>query len=134
MKRLVLLLLCFQVFYAWAGPYDDFVVNGIGYKIISQSPNRVKVNNNVNNTWLDNWSDLSLYAGTVSVDYTGVAVIPDTVEFNGEKYLVAEIGVASFRNSNVTEIHLPSSVNRINYYAFQNCTNLKTVSVSRRII
>ena len=127
MKRLLLLLLCFHVFFAWAGPYDDFVVNGIGYKIISQNPNRVKVNNNVNNTWLDNWSDMSLYVRTVSVAYMGVAVIPDTVEFNGQKYLVSEIGVASFRNSNVTEVHLPSSVHKINYFAFQNCHNLRKV-------
>ena len=127
MKRLLLLLLCFHVFFAWAGPYDDFVVNGIGYKIISQNPNRVKVNNNVNNSWLDNWSDMSLYVRTVSVAYMGVAVIPDTVEFNGQKYLVSEIGVASFRNSNVTEVHLPSSVHKINYFAFQNCHNLRKV-------
>ncbi|MBQ6071389.1 MAG: leucine-rich repeat protein, partial [Bacteroidales bacterium] len=127
MRRLVLLLLCFHVFFAWAGQYDDFVVNGIGYKIISQNPNRVKVNNNVNNSWLDNWSDMSLYVRTVSVAYMGVAVIPDTVEFNGQKYLVSEIGVASFRNSNVTEVHLPSSVHKINYFAFQNCHNLRKV-------
>jgi len=57
----------------------------------------------------------------------GVADINNTVEFNGRKYKVTEIGQDAFRNCDITELVIPSNVEVINNFALYGCGKLNAV-------
>ncbi|BFP39434.1 hypothetical protein FGF1_02790 [Flavobacteriaceae bacterium GF1] len=66
------------------------------------------------------------------VDYTGTATvleIPETVDGNGETYTVTAIGEMAFRDNQLTEVTLPSSMERIGRWAFYNNPDLALVRI-----
>ena len=64
----------------------------------------------------------------VSVTY---AVIPESINIDGEDIPVKEIGEGAFTNSeNLISIVIPDNVTTIGGSAFYNCSNLKAVTIS----
>jgi hypothetical protein len=63
---------------------------------------------------------------------SGKVVIPATFTYDGVKYKVIEIGKAFFGNKKVTSVTIPSTVRSIEQQAFQGCTKLKSVTISKK--
>lgn len=112
----------------------DFVIDGIGYKLIS-------VNGESKAEVCDGGSE-----------FVGDIVIPDSVTFNGKTYDVYSIGsdafanatklvsvklpntvkvinTGAFKNSSLEEIDLGESLKNIYAYAFQGCKNLTSITL-----
>ena len=54
--------------------------------------------------------------------------IPSTINSRGANYIVKEIGSNAFKNcTNLTSIHIPSTVTTIGDYAFYRCSKLGTI-------
>lgn len=66
----------------------------------------------------------------------GDVVIPDSFEYNGEKYLIDEINGKGFLmfNPEITSITIPNSVKKIDGQSFRCCENLKKVNLSEGLI
>jgi hypothetical protein len=83
--------------------------------------------------WTNNNTELAVsYRGTASsgFDYSGHIVIPDSVEYNGNKYSVTAIdGMAFSNNSYLTSIRIPNSVTSIGASVFSGCSSLKSIVV-----
>lgn len=62
-------------------------------------------------------------------EYTGDIVIPSSVTSGGKNYSVIEIESSAFKNTTITSISLPSSIKKINQYAFMDCTSLNTINM-----
>ena len=60
--------------------------------------------------------------------------VPETIVRNGVKYKVVAIGNAAFNGQNVQDIILPESIERFEIYAFLNCSNLRTITFSERLV
>ena len=84
------------------------IIDGINYSI-----------NNKNKT-----------ASVVESSYTGHISIPESIEYNGEKYDVTSIGAGAFRHcSGLTSLTIPSSVTTIGRYAFSGCSGLTSLTI-----
>lgn len=65
-----------------------------------------------------------------SAAYVGDVVIPESVEYQGELYVVTGVDERTFRDcSNLTSVVLPATVTKIGSSAFSKCTGLKTVVI-----
>ena len=63
-----------------------------------------------------------------SSSYTGHISIPESIEYNGEKYDVTSIGVDAFKDcSGLTSLTIPKSVKAIYDNSFEDCTSLRDV-------
>lgn len=56
--------------------------------------------------------------------------LPATVEIDGEEYTVTAIGERAFAGSNIAYINLPSTIETIGDYAFENATSLAGIGVA----
>ena len=66
--------------------------------------------------------------------YSGDIIIPDEVTFNGLTFKVDGIGYKAFDNcTNLTSISLPSSMNYIDDRAFRNCSGLTSISIPNSV-
>jgi hypothetical protein len=66
---------------------------------------------------------------------SGDVVIPATFTYDGVKYTVTEISENAFsENTKVTSVTIPSTVRSIGYHAFGGCTNLKSVTISKKAV
>ena len=103
---------------------DTFTEGDFKFKILSEG---ISVNGN----------DTVVVSGTVSatnrrasVDYTGQYVFPQTVNHNGFDYVITTIGKNIFKGyKGMTSVTIPSTVERIESYAFQD-TDLAEVYLS----
>lgn len=60
---------------------------------------------------------------------TGMVVIPSTVHYDGEIYVVTQIGANAFQNyTGITTVVLPSTLTTIENNAFRNCTGLTQIN------
>ena len=92
-------------------PYD-FCVNGIYYKMTSDTTVAVTNNDSDGNT------------------YSGAVTIPPTVTFEDNTYQVTAIADAAFIDClDLTEVTIPSTVTSSGNDAFWNCTSLKRVNI-----
>ena len=65
-----------------------------------------------------------------SSSYTGHISIPESIEYNGEKYDVTSIGAGAFRHcSGLTSLTIPSSVTTIGGSAFYGCSGLTSLTI-----
>ena len=86
-------------------------------------------------TWQNNKTELAVsYRGTsydsYSNEYTGVVVIPESVTYEGNTYLVTSIDYRAFYDcSSLTSVTIPSSVTRIEDYAFYSCGSLTSFTI-----
>ncbi len=135
----ILLMLLFVAFQSRA---YDFEKDGIYYNFNGTIPFEVFV------TYRDNPFDVGYQPS-----YSGVVVIPETVEFANKYYRITEIGDFAFRGCSslssieipgscttigsgafggcegLTEIILPESLSYIGSSAFSGCTSLMTVNI-----
>ncbi len=58
-----------------------------------------------------------------------VVVIPEEVKIDGKPYKVDGISAGAFENSDITEVYIPESVVSIGNKAFNNCIDLKYVTI-----
>ena len=101
----ITMLLCSVIASAY-----DFEVDGIYYKIISETDSTVMV------------------SGDPDSDYRGAIIIPETVEYNNKTYRVTAIGAEAFENCySLTSITIPKSVTSVGEEAFDRCTQLSRV-------
>lgn len=93
---------------------QTFNYNGINYQVTDVTNFYVKV---VTNT-----------------GFSGVAIIPETVNFGSQNYTVKEIGYEAFRGcSGLTSVTIPNSVTYINSYAFHTCTGLTAITIPNSV-
>ena len=57
-----------------------------------------------------------------STDYSGEVIIPRQVTYNGVTYTVDGIGDHAFKNSGISYLVIPSTVEYIDYHAFEGCS------------
>ena len=63
-------------------------------------------------------------------EYSGDIVIPESVEFEGEKYNVSSIGNTAFSLcKDLMSVTIPNSVTTIKEWAFQGCTGLSSIRI-----
>jgi uncharacterized protein YjdB len=107
------LLLLFALFTLLSNAHD-FEVDGIYYKINS-----------------DGTSVSVTYEGdnVFAPIYSGDVVIPSTVSFNGNTYIVKSIGSMAFYSCGVTSVNIPSSVISIGEGAFRSCWDLTSIVI-----
>ncbi len=74
--------------------------------------------------WNDDKTELavtSLYGYQYGGGYSGIVVIPESVEYNGKIYKVTQIGYSAFKRCSVTSVIIPNSVTSIGGEAFFDC-------------
>lgn len=92
----------------------DFEVNGIYYKILSTSTNKVSVSR----------------INTFEESYSGDVVIPETVTYDGTTYTVAALDFNAFTGSpGLTSVTIPATVTTVVEAFFNNmATNLTSIT------
>ena len=96
---------------AASAKYNDFVVDGIGYKV------------------KDGEAEVTFTKFTGG-SYSGAVVIPSQVTYDGKTYPVTAIGHSAFSNSSrMTSLTLPNTIKRIGKYAFKHCTYLRSLTI-----
>lgn len=69
-----------------------------------------------------------------SNEYSGHIVIPSSVEYNGKKYSVTSIGYSAFQEcSDLISVTIPNSVTSIESSAFQECSALTSVTIPENV-
>lgn len=109
-KAILTLLVCLSTSFVSA---YDFKIGGIYYTIINYSPNYVEVTNE------------SQFAKT----YEGDIVIPQTVNYSGEEYIIKRIGDYAFYGCNIKSIIIPEGVTSIGKDAIAGCRQLNNIVV-----
>lgn len=104
---MLLLLACFSMPF-WA---QDFTKDGVNYYISGETA----------------------YVG-VSSEATGDVAILDKITVDGKQYPVTVIENSAFTYTTLTSVIIPNSVLRIEGYAFNNCQDLKTVTIGSGVI
>lgn len=64
-------------------------------------------------------------------DASGDYVIPESVEYEGVTYTVTAISGLAFFNSEITSVVIPNTVTLIYGSAFNDCINLRTVTIGK---
>ena len=63
-------------------------------------------------------------------DYTGMAIVPNCVEYEGIEYEVTKIGAEAFEDCcGLTNVKIPESVTEIKNLAFNGCNGLTSIVV-----
>ena len=119
MKKLFTLLLALVATTAlWA---EDFEVDGIYYKILTDKTNEVEV------TYRGADED------SYSNEYSGSVTIPQTVTYNGTTYSVTSIGSWAFYDcTSLTSITIPQ-ITSIGDYAFYYCRSLTSITIPNSV-
>ncbi|EPC4008970.1 leucine-rich repeat domain-containing protein, partial [Flavobacterium psychrophilum] len=67
-------------------------------------------------------------------DFSGVAVIPETVAYNSENYAVTAIGESAFEHCNkLTSVTIPNSATTIGKDSFLGCSGLISVTIPNSV-
>ena len=110
MKHLKCFLTTLLLVYSCFISAQDFEVNGIYYKITSESNKTVAVASSPNG-------------------YSGAVVIPETVKLWSTVYSVDAIADEAFFSSGITSISMPNSVTKIGNDAFSSCSGLIDITI-----
>ncbi len=93
---------------------QTFNYNGINYQVIDPTNFYVRV--------------------TTNPSFSGVANIPETVNYSSQNYTVKEIGYDAFRNcTGLLSVTIPNSITNIEGYAFYNCTGLTSITIPNSV-
>lgn len=111
MKKVVTLLL---VWLCTLGAMAyDFEYDGLGYTVLS--------------TNTDGSANVSVSAGATAPK--GELTIPSAFVADGVSYVVTQVAERGFINAAITSVTLPSTVTKINGYAFYSCSSLASVTL-----
>lgn len=110
MKHLKCFLTTLLLVYSCFISAQDFEVNGIYYKITSESNKTVAVSSSPNG-------------------YSGAVVIPETVKLWSTVYSVDAIADEAFFSSGITSISMPNTVTKIGNDAFSSCSGLTDITI-----
>ena len=127
MKRLSILLLLIVILGNHVFAYD-FMVNGIGYTVISFEDLTVSVDgidDSINGT-IDIPSTI-IYSDRIFTVTKIQSMQNDRIETVNIPSTVKEIGSYAFSNSSISSINIPANVEQIGGGAFSNCTKLQRV-------
>jgi hypothetical protein len=97
----------------------DFTKDGLYYTITSSKDLTVEVSCKFTRS-----ADNNYISGDVS--------IPSSVTYLGKTYSVTSIGHSAFSNCSLSNIEIPSSVDKIEYLAFENCILLSHVTLPNK--
>ena len=115
--KFLLLLLCLQL-PSLVSAYD-FKVNNIAYNIVSSANKTVEVAPKTSSS-----------AGSDgSTNYSGNVVINESVYYSGTNYTVVGIGESAFKNSFISSLKLPETLQYIKKEAFSTCFELEELSI-----
>ena len=138
LKRWLFSALCLLIsMSSFALDYESFIVDGIGYKILSETDRTVAVTNSAQKITGEIAPAQSprsrrtayIYSYT-DVTYSGKVVIPATVTYDGITYIVTSIGSSCFSScKSLSSITVPNTVSTINKLAFGYCSGLKDVII-----
>ena len=109
MKHLMYLL--FMVFLPMVANADSVEIDGINYNLVSKTKEAEVIRPG-------------------SDRYSGVIIIPDSVNYDGKTYHVTKIGKSAFRYSFIESVSIPKSITAIEEEAFGYCEHLKSVHIS----
>ena len=92
---------------------DTFTYNGIKYTVISESDGTVRTKTGTS----------ASNPGAMVSTTRGTLELPETVEYNGKRYTLTEIGMYSFASCTYLEgeLRIPDTVTDIGKYAFYSC-------------
>lgn len=107
---LLVVAIAVGVFYTHAG---DFVSGGLVYSFLDDD-GKVAVDQNI--------------VDGVNA-YTGIYIIPETVNFEGENFAVTAIAPGAFAASKVTEVVIPNSVETLGEMAFADADDLVNITL-----
>lgn len=65
--------------------------------------------------------------------YSGRVIVPESVTYNGEKYIVAAIGNKAFVRSKVTDVQIPDNVTSIGDSAFYFSEELENITLPQKL-
>ena len=95
---------------------DEFELEGIKYRVLSEEENNYTVT-------------VFGYEGTPTS-----VVIPETVQYNDNIYLVTELAIEAFNGCTTLEsVVMPNSITSTWYDIFRGCTSLKDVTLSNSL-
>jgi len=95
---------------------DTFIVDGIEYIVLTEEENNYTV---------------QVYGYN---DSSKSVVIPETVTYNSNIYIVKEIGIEAFKDCTTLEsVVMPDSITSTWYDVFRGCTSLKEVQLSNSL-
>ena len=96
-----------------------------------------KIDNVCYSTWFgDAYVECEDDSDDFANNYSGLSTvtIPDTVEYDGDKYPVVGISRDAFKNcSSLTSITLPNTIHNIREYAFEGCSGLESVVIPNSV-
>ena len=101
----------------------DFIVDDICYNIVSEEYKLCEV------TYFKQES------GAIKSNfYKDVVFVPETVEFDGDKYFVSAIGAAAFSgNDELLSVVMPNTVKVIENSAFSGCRKMRSITVPQSV-
>ena len=77
-----------------------------------------------------NPDDMTASVGENPAKYRGVVNIPETIDYEGNKYCVDHITDEAFdRSTELTKVTIPKTVKSIGFAAFAECKNLESVDI-----